>query len=257
MYSAKHRFRLSRHPAFASTEPPPPPPPFSLLDYGTLAVWLDATDVTGTGTNPSNGSVVNTWVNKVQGGGSASGGGNPVLASTGVNGKPGIYLNNMFYSGNMTNTGSVCTAFIVATLAATGTPEYGRLLSLGTAGVPDYSGSNSLIAFLQNNTALQSISSWRGTYMSTKSIPAFATPFYATCIANNTTITNFVNGLAGNSAASTGSFSISRYGVGTSPEAPATSWRGYVSEVIIYNSALSTVSQQAVESYLATKWGIQ
>ena len=51
-------------------------------------------------------------------------------------------------------------------------------------------------------------------------------------------------------------FAITKYSVGTQPNANGDWWKGYVSEVLIYNSALSTTNRQIVETYLATKWSI-
>jgi hypothetical protein len=86
------------------------------------------------------------------------------------------------------------------------------------------------------------------------------TRFVASMVASNTSINAWLNGtpftttgvtttsLALNSAA---------YGVGgdawTSGAEP---WFGYIGEVIIYSNALTTVQRQAVEGYLAWKWGL-
>jgi hypothetical protein len=66
----------------------------------------------------------------------------------------------------------------------------------------------------------------------------------------------YVNGEAATAAASSGTFAITKYSIGTQPNSNGDWWKGYVSEVLIYNSALSTTSREIVEAYLATKWSI-
>lgn len=249
---------LFRHPGWASA-PAPAPAPFSLTNYGELSLWLDATDVAGTGTNPANGSTVTTWVNKASGGTNASTFGNPAFSSTGLNGRPCILsATSKYIRGAISpNTGTTCTAFVVATMDGDATTQYGRLLSMvGNTGF-DYSGTSPFIPFVRNTPQTQSVSSWRGAYMSTKSIPAYDTAFYATSVADGTNITNYVNGVAGNTAASSGSFNLTQYGIGSQPTGGIGDWWvGALGEFIVYKSALSSSDRQAVESYLANKWGI-
>ena len=223
--------------------------------YGTLALWLDAADVSGTGTNPSNGTAITSWKDKSGLGKHATNVGSPVLDSTGVNSKPGILLDgsSMGFRGALANTGTVSTTFVVATLN-TSTGTNGRLISLaGTTGA-DYNSTSYVIPFIRPTS--QSVAGFRNnSYLSTKAI-TYDTPFYASSIFDNTNNTVYVNGTAATAAASTGTFAITKYAVGTQPNADGDYWKGYVSEVLIYNSALSTVNRQAVESYLATKWSI-
>lgn len=226
--------------------------------YGTLVLWLDAADVDGTGTNPSNGTEIISWKDKSGLGKHATNVGSPVLASTGVNSKPGILLNgsSMGFRGALANTGTVSTTFVVATLNnATG--GYARLVSLGLNTDADFNNIASGIPFLRDFNNPTNIAGFRNNAaLSTKAIPAYDTPFYATSIFDNTNNTVYVNGTAATSASSTGSFAITKYGIGTQQYNDGDWWKGYVSEVLIYNSALSTANRQAVESYLATKWSI-
>jgi len=231
---------------------------FDPTSYGTLALWLDAADVTGTGTNPSDGSAVTTWVNKGGIGSSATNFGDPTLSATGVNGKPGIFLNgfSMGFRGTVANTGAVSTTFAVATLSnAAG--NYARLVSMAGNTGADFDSGSYCIPFLRDLTSPQNLSGYRGNaVLSTKSTPAYDTPFYATSVFDLTNNTVYVNGVAGSVVANAGPFAITKYGVGIQPNQDGDYWRGYVSEVLIYNSALSTTNRQAVEAYLATKWVI-
>jgi hypothetical protein len=67
----------------------------------------------------------------------------------------------------------------------------------------------------------------------------------------------FVNGSAGTTVASTGNFAYRVYNIGNSlGEENLVWWNGFIGEVIVYNSALSTRQRQQVEGYLAWKWGL-
>lgn len=239
--------------------PPVVIPPFDPTPYGNLQLWLDAADVTGTGTgaNPADGSIVTTWVNKSGSGGNATKFGDPTLAATGLNGKPALSFNgtSMGYRGAITNSGSVVTTFVVATLN-TGTQTNGRLVSLARATGTDYDQIDTVVPLMRNTAGQGLWTYYNNISKSEVSVPAYDTPFYATAVVDGTNNINYVNGVAGTTASLTATFAIEKYAVGIQPNSDGDHWKGYVSEVLIYNSALSITNQKVVEAYLATKWGI-
>lgn len=222
--------------------------------YGTLALWLDAAD---SSTVTLSSTTVTQWRDKSVNGNNAAPVGSPVFASTGLNGKPSILLDGTStgFRGALVNTGTVSTTFIVATLN-TSTLVNGRLVSLtGNTGV-DYNNASFLIPLLRNGGGQQLATYYNGSPRSVSSVPTYDTPFYATAVVNGTNNTTFMNGTAGTTSAMSATFAITKYAVGTQPNANGDWWKGYVSEVLIYNSALSTPNRQLVETYLATKWDI-
>jgi hypothetical protein len=56
---------------------------FSPTSVGSLALWLDGTDPAGTGTAPSSGATVSTWVDKSTSAKNATAGGTPTYLSGG------------------------------------------------------------------------------------------------------------------------------------------------------------------------------
>ena len=226
--------------------------------YGTLLLWLDAADVSGTGTNPSNGTAITSWKDKSGLANHATNVGSPVLDSTGVNGNPGILLNgiSMGFRGSVINTGSVCTTFVVVTLN-NDTGGNARLVSLAGSTGDDYNNNSYIIPFLRPSGSLQNVAGFRNnTTLSSKSTPTYDTPFQATSVFDGTNNSVYVNGSGASPINSFGPLSISKYAIGTQPNNDGDWWKGYVSEVLIYNSVLSTTNREIVESYLATKWGI-
>jgi hypothetical protein len=68
----------------------------------------------------------------------------------------------------------------------------------------------------------------------------------------------YVNGVGSTPVATTGAFNISQYELGNSTTEESLVWlNGSIGEVIIYTNSLSSNERQAVEGYLAWKWGLQ
>jgi hypothetical protein len=224
-----------------------------------LNLWLDANDVLGTGTNPANGTIVTSWKDKSGLGNHGTGAGNPVLSNLVVNGQPGIGFNgtSQYFLGSNVNTTSNVSVFAVGTMDS-GIGVNSRLVSLNSGKNGDFDRNTYLTITRQADTAAL-ITYSATTASSTKSIAAYGTPFYAESIVSNTAYTLYVNGVAGTAGVRpTGAFGYTNYAVGVFDYSTGFTnhWKGYISEVLIYNSALSSYDRLRVETYLANKWSV-
>lgn len=222
-----------------------------------LNLWLDANDVLGTGTNPASGTIVTTWKDKSGLGNDGTGAGNPVLSNLVVNGQPGVLLNgtSQYFTGSTINTGNTYSAFAVATLnSSAGTSA--RLLGFYTPSSGD--GAQS-IAFVRAGQGILGVKS--STDANTIAIPAYSTPFYALALFNGSSNTPYMNGVAGSTKTtlSSSNFTYTKYAIGVQAQSTPVSaeyWSGYISEILIYNAALSDYDRLRVETYLKNKWSI-
>ncbi len=77
---------------------------------------------------------------------------------------------------------------------------------------------------------------------------------------NGTTKTMYINGVAETITNSSSAFTtqLTRYIVGnTSTSGGASTWNGYIGEIIVFERALGSDDRKAVESYLGKKWRIE
>jgi hypothetical protein len=155
----------------------------------------------------------------------------------------------------MNNTGTTLTAFFVGMTPASQILNT-RIVSLGSTSQNDYSSSASCVAIYQPGSLV-------GTYRNPSQTFGTITlnqPYITCSLYDGTSGYTFLNGSpSGTSFASTGSFNITAYGVGNYSFAPAGSepFIGFMGEVIVFNTALTTFQRQSMEGYLAWKWGLQ
>jgi hypothetical protein len=223
-------------------------PPFVPNQIPGLQVWLDGADPLNTGTPPSSGAAVATWSDKSGNGYNAAGVNNPTYNLGG-----GINFNgtNQYYNTTYTAAPATESVFVVYkanSLASLGalvdsTAEGGRQFGLFSEGAGPSLANNSIVWLLIGSYAITTGTTYIGecTY-SPSGINVYVT--------GNTSATNTVNpGLkAGNTT----------IGAGFYTAAGGITWflNATVSEVLIYNTVLTTNQRQVVEGYLAWKWGI-
>jgi hypothetical protein len=246
-YYATSSMQLYKRPVFQRT--------FQPVDIPECVLWLDAADrqsLTLSGTD------VTAWKDKSGNGNNGTATGTPTLSTAGGFGSSSpqtIYLNgSSWFLGAMSNTGTTLTAFFVGMTPASQIQNT-RIVSLGSTSEVDYSSSASCIAIYQPGSLV-------GTYRNPSQTFGTITlnqPYITCSLYDGTSGYTFLNGSAsGTSFASTGSFNISAYGVGNYSCAPIASepFIGFMGEVIVFNTALTTSQRQQVESYLAWKWGL-
>ena len=225
---------------------------FKPIQIGNCLLWLDGTDPTGTGTAPTNGSTLTTWVDK-------SGNGRNLIVGSGTT----TYSNNaitlassyMYVSSAIDLTNF--TFFIVTqTNSATNNqtvfgarPNTTSVLT-SSDGFGFYMDSQTAIRFFGNNTASQFINQSIST--SSPNMFSFAS--------GSTVINGWFNGnpVSGASGLTTRTSSAQGFAIGAEWSGSAygnTVSTASIYEIIVYNSSLGT-SQQQVEAYLSQKWGL-
>jgi len=222
------------------------------------SLWLDGTDPAGTGIAPANNSIVSTWVDKSGTGNNGTSYGSPTFVTSAVNSKPSISFDGSTqrFSGPITNTGTTVSAFAVGSMNSGG--AYGRIITLGST--TNYDGGITplyFIAIMRLGTT-QNLQSYRYTTATANSTTlTYNAPFQAGTVVDGTNDILYVNGTGGTSSSSTGSFGYTQYGVGREPYTQAEFFQGYISEIIVYNAALTAAQRQSIEGYLGWKWGVQ
>ena len=244
--------------ALPSTHPyyTPSPPPYNRIfqpvDISGCQLWLDAADKSSI--TFSSGTTVSAWLDK-------SGNGNNGTPNTGItwnvngfgNGLPAMtFTSTQWFLGNISITGNQFTAFCVFNMNSAST-TYSRVLSLGVSGTNDY-----------NNNAYICIVRLGGTVFSNYRNNIY--PAINIALDTNELTTSWVDGTTsyisqyGGTPATTGSsgnFGVSSYAIGVSNNTSDSPFYGFISEIIVYNTALTLSQRQQVEAYLAWKWGLR
>jgi hypothetical protein len=229
---------------------------FNPPDIGGCVLWLDGSDTTTF--TFSSGSNISNWNDKSGLSNNATAYNSPVLTANAINGKQAISTSNLpYFTGSVSVTGTTVTIFCVATTTRTlpNTASDQRLVSLENGANVDYGRTDGVIGLFN-----QSSSSWIGTWRVSGPIASNAivtnTPFLAVSKYDGTNGYLWLNGVAGTraSSASTGTFAVTKYGIGNQANPSGEYWQGFIGEVIIYSNALSDTERQQVEGYLAWKW---
>jgi hypothetical protein len=134
-------------------------------------------------------------------------------------------------------------------------PNYTRVLSMAPqGGSDDLNGSiytkGLLVEFVSGN-----VYAWRASVVS--STQPVNTPYIFDYQLDGTNAFSYLNGTAQGNFASTDTFSIGTYRIGGAVQTQgAPQYTGYVSEVLVFNTAITTTQRQQIESYLSKKWGV-
>jgi hypothetical protein len=219
-------------------------------------LWLDAIDTSAvTGSSP-----VTAWRDKsLNASNTTSVAGTNVLTQNAINGRQAIFLNgSSSFTGSTTGSGTTLTVCIVATQSSTCATN-GGLVCFGRAGFDDWNDLGSLAI-----TNFGSIGS--GQMCSTRTANSqvvntgVATPFIYVLVFDGTFVNSYLNGTiqTATNIPLTGTFAYTGYKIGTRAGATVNVfWTGFIGEVLVYNTGLTTTERQQIEGYLGWKWGIE
>lgn len=237
------------------------------VSLGSLQLWLDASDCNATGVQPSNGSTLATWKDKsgLSHNATAASGGSTTATTilwnnnTFNNGYPSFYFDGTKYLyGNCSIKASQSTVLVVADISSATNPST-QLIGFST-GSTVADGNNSL--YFNVNCIPPNIGMQRNTYSMSLGGIIDSTPHIAEVWFDGTN-SNLTYDASTNiqQYADTATFGITYYAVGADPytgnQTNTTLAKGHISEVIVYNTALSSTDRINIEGYLAWKWGLQ
>ena len=202
-------------------------------------LWLDGADPNGTGIRPANGATLTSWKDKSISNFPFTSVGSS-YNTTAVNSLPGIDIGTNFFGydpGSAQNNWQE----VFAVGIYTGASPFNTYNGFVTSSVDGDGGSGGGIIFIGNSGT----TSW---------YPIGNT--YTTPVLNGTqTYTALPTVQSGFVVRTLSATAVNlrglRFGVDRSN---GRQWIGFISEVICYNTALSTIQRQQVEAYLAYKW---
>ena len=234
-----------------------PPGTFSLTSIAGCQLWLDASDTSSM--SFSSGSNISQWRDKSGLNNHATGVNSPVLTANSINTYQAIVsATNQYFTGPTSVTGTTVTVFAVAKTTKT-MPNASldqRLVSLANGANVDYGRADGTIA-LFNQGATSTIATWRISGPIASSTITTNAPFQAVSKYDGTNGFLWKDGTSGGSSASSGTFAVTKYGIGNQANPTTEYWLGSIGEVLVYNVSLGDTVRQQIEGYLAWKWGIQ
>ncbi len=228
---------------------------FSPLNFSPL-LWLDAADTLGNGVVPANNVSVSTWIDKSGNGRNGTFAGTAgIYQSNSFNTRyPSVFFNFTSYRGALPHVATTLSCFMVAN-PSTSTASFSRFISLSRSGVTDFSNTSVTAAMTKSST---------GNTYRTERTPLgvnYTTSLGFPCITNvtfsGTNCLFYVNGSIVATNASTGTFNLSLYSIGSGVQDAGGAAIGNFCEFIIYGGSFTTPQRQQLEGYLAWKWGLQ
>jgi len=221
------------------------------------ALWLDGADPAGNGVVPGTGTLA-TWVDKSGNGFNAS---SQLTAATStqnaVNGLNSISFNGTSrYLTSVTGFNNTAyTIFVVqyttSITGAGGSSGYQRTVHGSTGNQYVFIGT------LNGNVATfsGSGSAWNDVAANSTNVYNYNSSRIVCMQVSGSVLSPYTDGSSQTTkTGTTGSFSSFYIGNDNANTQP---WYGFISEIIIYNSAFGNTQRQQVEAYLAQKWGLK
>jgi hypothetical protein len=217
----------------------------SPLDLAGCALWLDGAD-SSAASMTLDGTSLDAWKDKSGNGRdfTAAGAARPTLTAAGLNGLSVVTLDGNDQMTNATNIVGLTSVSMFAVAFNDGS-QFGGVIS-STAGTDSSPG----LLVDQFHFACRGLANLsRGT--------SGSGPIVATGIVSSGASAVFYGGLQADADAASGSLAaVTTTAIGTYRQTAANFLTGYIAEIVIFNTALSTTDRARVEAYLAAKWGI-
>ena len=230
------------------------PSTFSPLSIPGSQLWLDAADTSSI--TFSSGSNVSQWRDKAVA--------NNATANTAIvynanglgTGFPALtFTSSQWLDGSISITGSTMTVFSIFSMNSA-SPFAARVIALAATGVHDFNNTGYVGILRQSSTNMGPYRN--GTY--TQAVTPYSTRLMNTTYFDGTNQYTTTNGGTLSSNASAGSFTVSAYRIANNTntsDTVAAALNGFIGEILVYNTSLTTAQRQQIEGYLAWKWGLQ
>lgn len=223
-----------------------------------LALWLDGADPFNTGIQPSSGTLISTWSDK------SGNGRNATVASNRVEGTYNTALQSVYfqssnvgYATSYSANPTVETMFIVAKIDAPANQNNNTVIG-GQQGARSFGFGFSVSGGIGSSSYLNNEVAWQTT--SVTGPTAGTTALITGTVNNRSNVTVSLNGATSGASYTVGTITAWTAGTTTYLAVDTTNrayyYKGYVMEILFYNSVLPTNQRQQVESYLAQKWGL-
>jgi hypothetical protein len=222
-------------------------------------LWFDGADPAGTGTTPSNGATVSTWVDK------SGNGYNATVASSRIGGTYNTASNCVYFQasnvGYVTSYPANPTSETMFVVFNNPSPSFNnniiiggqlgaRSLGVGYSGASG-TGSSQVVGNLNNEVAwlAATTTATSGYYLSN------TTAIVTSQFTSSSNSISLNGGTVSSGGAPGFSNSTTTY-LGVDTTTTIYYYIGYAMEIIFYNSILTTAQCQNIQAYLSTKWGV-
>ncbi len=227
---------------------------FNPTSISGCALWLDGADPLNNGTQPNSGTVISTWSDK------SGNGRNATVASGRVAGTYSPEYNCVYfqassvgyvtsYAANPTNE----TMFIVANIDSPANINNNTIIG-GQLGARSFGFGYSGIGGSGTSSYLNNQVAWQNTFVRGPSTGR--TALITGTVSGTTNVTVSLNGASSTSGTITAWTAGTTTYLGVDTTTPIYYYKGYVMEILFYNSVLTLAQRQQIEGYLAQKWGL-
>ena len=227
-----------------------------LKDNAAMVFWLDGTDPNGTGTAPSDGAVLSSWIDKSTSGFDIAAVNAAKYASDGINGRGAMRFDgsNDYYELSNQAALNATTQDVFVVAQTRGSPSTYRSPLTSRDGYPGY------MFYAADNNTWAIWTGDAGSYNQKWSTVATISdiPQLLELTIDSPNADYYV---AGESIGTSTSYSVNsthplRVGAGSTEGAPQFYFNGDISEVIIFNSNLTTSQREILRHVLSNKYGL-